>query len=176
MRLSPSRRSKQWDAIEEPLVLLKRNLYGQQWVRLLWERKSSNKYFSNTFGRMYQLGTVLMSTDKSQLFLCVQDGWKERTMWTTSRRLERKNTSDSCETLCEKEIDMCQKAPRACWKKRRSVNDRGHAPWKFQRYKRTGTNLSSDRISMRVLGQNWEVYFRSQHKIPNQLKGGVVRV
>ena len=37
MRLSPSRRPKQWDSIEEPVVLHERNLNGHPLAGLLWE-------------------------------------------------------------------------------------------------------------------------------------------
>ena len=47
--LRPSRRPKQWDTIEEPVVPPEGNSHGHPWARLLWDYWKRS-FFSNTFG------------------------------------------------------------------------------------------------------------------------------
>ena len=80
IRLPRSRRPKSWDEIQDPMVRLKRNLYGHPSARLLWERQFEKALIENCFEKV-QTGNVCSCTAKSACFspsTMTTQTWEER--------------------------------------------------------------------------------------------------
>ena len=63
IRLPQHKWLKSWSSIEDPVVALERNLFGQFFAGLLWERQFEKSYCS-TVGRRFPFGTAYSDTVK----------------------------------------------------------------------------------------------------------------
>ena len=59
IRLPRHKWPKSWSSIEDPVVLLERNLYGHPWAGLLWERQFEKNPIAARLGEGFQLGMLI---------------------------------------------------------------------------------------------------------------------
>ena len=81
IRLPKHKWPKSWSSMEDPVVLLERNLYGHPSAGLLWERQFE-KVLLEHGGEKFQIGSVCSLTEKTDYScLCMwtifKTGWKE---------------------------------------------------------------------------------------------------
>ena len=90
--LPRNRRPKEWDKYEDPVCLLRLNLYGHPLAGLFWEMRSTNILLSSGFEKITQRECLFVHR-KEQLFLSVYvDDYKMagnaenvKTMWEKLR-------------------------------------------------------------------------------------------
>ena len=72
---------KSWSSMEDPVVLLERNLYGHPLTGLLWERQFEKILLQHGLGEGFQLGMLIRTPRKRIILVCVcgwqKIGWKE---------------------------------------------------------------------------------------------------
>ena len=71
IRLPRHKWPKSWSSIEDPVVLLERNLYGHPLAGLLWERQFEKKPIKVRLGESFQLGMSLRTPSKRIVLICV---------------------------------------------------------------------------------------------------------
>ena len=59
IRLPQHKWPKSWSSMDDPVVPLKRNLYGHLLAGLFWERQLE-KFLKNTVGKKFQIGNVIL--------------------------------------------------------------------------------------------------------------------
>ena len=81
IHLPRHKRPKSWSSMEDPVILLERNLHGYPLAGLLWKREFENISRQDRLGEGFQIGNVYsFIVEKGYSFLC---------MWMTSNWLER---------------------------------------------------------------------------------------
>ena len=94
IRLPRHKWLESWSSIEDPVVLLERNLYGHPLAGLLWERQFEKILIEVRLGEGFQLGMLIRTlVKKDYSFIC---------MWMTSSWLERNKTLIRCGTYSTK--------------------------------------------------------------------------
>ena len=88
IRLQKHKWPKSWSSMEDPVVLLERNLYGHPLTGLLWERQIEKVLLGHGWEKTSKLG-MLFSLPKRKDSSCL-------CMWTTSNWLERNKTLIRC--------------------------------------------------------------------------------
>ena len=70
IRLPPHKRPKSWSSMEDPIVLLERNLYGHPWAGLLWERQFEKILLKYGWEKVFNWDCLFVHRQK-RLFLSV---------------------------------------------------------------------------------------------------------
>ena len=72
IRLPRHKWPKSLSSMEDPVVLLERNLYGHPLAGLFWERQFEKILFKHMAGRKFQIGNVsLYNVKKDYSYLCL---------------------------------------------------------------------------------------------------------
>ena len=72
--LDPSTRhkwTKSWSSMEDPVVPLERNLYGQSLAGLLWERQCEKILLQHGWEKVSKLGMSLCTPSQGVILICV---------------------------------------------------------------------------------------------------------
>ena len=96
IRLPRHKWPKSWSSMEDPVVLLERNLYGHPLAGLLWERQFEKTLLKHGWEKKSKLGMSLRTPSKRVILICV---------WMTSNWLERQNIDPMWKVL-NKEVDL----------------------------------------------------------------------
>ena len=62
---------KSWSSMEDPVVLLERNLYGHPLAGLLWERQLKNILLKYGWEKVSNLGMLVRAPSKRVILICV---------------------------------------------------------------------------------------------------------
>ena len=98
IRLPRHKWTKSLSSMEDPVVLLERNLYGHPLAGLLWERQFEKVLLNAWMGENSKLGMSLCSSWKRSILICVC-GWHKN--W-----LERNTNIDPMWKVLNKEVDL----------------------------------------------------------------------
>ena len=71
IRLPRPKWPKSWSSIEDPVVLLERNLYGHPLARLLWERQFEKILLQHGWEKVPKLGMSRRAPSKRIILICV---------------------------------------------------------------------------------------------------------
>ena len=83
IRLTKHKWPKSWSSVEDPVVLLERNLYGHPPAGLLWETQFEQVLLEHGWEK-FQTGNVYLSTE--------QEDYSYQCMWTKSKWQEKQET------------------------------------------------------------------------------------
>ena len=78
IRLPKHKWPTSWSSMEDPVVLLERNLYGHPLAGLLWERQFEKVLLNHGWGESFQIGNVSSSIEKKDYSYQCQTGRQDR--------------------------------------------------------------------------------------------------
>ena len=87
IRLPRHKWPKSWSSMEDPVVLLERNLYGLPLAGLLWEGQQEKIISKCGWEKVSNWECLFVHRERGYSYLC---------MWTTSNWLERNKTLIRC--------------------------------------------------------------------------------
>ena len=84
-----------WSSMEDPVVLLERNLHGHLLAGLLWERQFRENPIEVRLGEGFQLTMLIRTPAKRVILICVcgwqKIGWKETKSWSDVETTEQRS-------------------------------------------------------------------------------------